>query len=138
MANVFDVDGEVLIRKAAAKLKGEGIEKPEYISFVKSSPSNERVPQSDDFWYERCASILRQVYLNNGIGVSKLRTRYGGRKRHGVHKHHHMQAGGSIIRDAFRALEKKGYIKKAKVGREITPQGQAFLDGISNEILKGA
>lgn len=138
MANVFEVDANTLIEKTATKLKTDKIAKPAYIDFVKSGPSKDRVPQSEDFWYIRCASILRQVYINGPIGVSKLRTRYGGRKGHRVRPHYHMRAGGSMIKDAFDALEKQGYIKKAKVGRVIAPKGKSLLDKISNEIIRGA
>jgi len=137
MANVTDVESDVLIGKVAEKLKEAGIAKPGYIDFVKSGPSRERVPSQADFWYVRCASILRQVYLKGPIGVSKLRTKYGSRKIHAVNRHHQYKAGGSIIKDAFDALEKLGYIKKAKAGRVITDTGRSFLDKISNEIAKG-
>lgn len=137
MANVKDVEANALIKKVAEKLKEANIQKPDYIDFVKSGAGRDRVPQQEDFWYIRCASILRQVYLNGPIGVSKLRTRYGNRKEHGVRRHHHYKAGGSIIKDAFDALEKLGYIKKTNAGRIITDSGRSFIDKISNEIAKG-
>ncbi|MGC9099311.1 MAG: 30S ribosomal protein S19e [Candidatus Micrarchaeia archaeon] len=137
MANVNDVEANALIRKAAEKLKEAKIEKPSYVGFVKSGASRERVPQQEDFWYIRCASLLRQVYLNGPIGISRLRTRYGSRKEHWVRRHHHYKAGGSMIKDAFDALEKLGYVKKTNAGRVITDSGRSFLDKISNEIAKG-
>jgi small subunit ribosomal protein S19e len=138
MSNVFEVDANTLVERVAAKLKEAKIPKPDYIDFVKSGPGKERVPESQDFWYFRCASILRQVYINGPVGISSLRTRYGSRKEHIVSRHHHMRAGGSIIKDAFDALEKQNYIKKTKVGRIIAPAGKSMLDKLSNEILKGA
>ncbi len=138
MSNVYQVDAQKLIDLAASKLKETGIPKPSYIIFSKSGAGKERVPQSDDFWYIRCASILRQVYLKGPIGISKLRTKYGNKKGHVVHRHHHVKAGGSIIKDAFDALEKKGYLKSTKQGREITSSGKSFLDKLSNDALKGA
>jgi small subunit ribosomal protein S19e len=138
MANLYEVDASAFINKAAEKLKTANVSKPAYIDYAKSGAGKERAPASKDFWYVRCASVLRQVYLNGPIGISTLRTRYGNRKRHTVTRHHHYRAGGSLIKDAFDALEKLGYIKKAKVGRVITPAGKAFADKISNEILKGA
>jgi len=137
MVNVKDVEAEALIMKTAEKLKEAGIAKPTYVDFVKSGAGRDRVPQQKDFWYIRCASLLRQIYLNGPIGVSRLRTRYGNRKEHGVRRHHHYKAGGSIIKDALAALEKLGYVKKGKEGREITNAGRSFLDKISNEIAKG-
>ena len=135
MANVYEVKAADLVKLASLRLKEMKLKKPAYVDFVKSGPSKERVPHDKDFWYTRSASVLRQVYLNGPIGVSKLRTRYGGRKEHVVHRHHHMKAGGSIIRDAFIELEKHKLVKNTPAGRVITPQGKSFLDKISNELL---
>jgi small subunit ribosomal protein S19e len=138
MANIFEADSQKLINLAASRLKESGVAKPAYVPYVKTGPGKERVPASEDFFYDRCASILRQVYLNGPIGISKLRTKYGAKRQHVVHRHHHMRSGGSIIKDAFDALEKKGYVKTTKQGRIITSAGKSFLDKLSNETLKGA
>lgn len=138
MGNVYQVDAGELIRRSAEKLKATQIKKPAYIDYVKSGAGKERVPTDKDFWYVRCASVLRQVYMNGPIGISTLRGRYGNRKRHEVTRHHHYKAGGSLIKDAFDALEKLGYVKKTGKGRVITPTGKSFVDKVSNEILKGA
>ncbi len=135
--NIREVDASELVRGAADMLMKAGIEKPAYVEYVKSSPSRERSPAEGSFWYLRCASLLRQVYLNGPIGISRLRIRYGGRKRHVVHRHHSVRAGGSIIKDAFDALERLGYVKKTKKGREITPKGISFLDKTASAIAKG-
>ncbi len=133
MSNVYDVKASELVKAAAMQLK-EKIKKPGYIAYVKSGPNKERMPNDQDFWYMRSASILRQVYLNGPIGVSRLRTRYGSRKEHTVHRRHSQRAGGSIIRDAFQSLESANLIKNTKKGRVITPQGKSFLDKISKEL----
>ena len=137
MANVFDVKGSAVVKVAAEKLKDK-IKKPAYIDYVKSGANKERTPNSPDFWYIRSASILRQVYLNGPIGVERLRTRYGSRKEHTMHRKHRMKAGGSIIRDSFQSLEKINFVKNTKAGRVITPQGKSFLDKISKEVESGA
>ncbi len=133
MANVYDVKSGELVKIAAERLKGK-LEKPKYVDYVKSGANKERVPQSQDFFYMRGASILRQVYVNGPIGVSRLRTRYGSRKGHVVHRMHHVRSGGSIIRDALQGLERIGYVKNSKEGRVITPQGKSFLDKIAKEL----
>ncbi len=133
MPNVYDVKSSELVRVAAQKLKDK-IKKPGYVDYVKSGAGKERPPQDPDFWYVRSASILRQVYLNGPIGVSKLTTRYGNRKRHTVSRKHHVPASGSIIRDGFAELEGIEYIKRTKSGRVITPTGKSFLDKIAKEI----
>ncbi len=136
MSNIKEVDSSKLVSKTAEKLKGMDIKKPEYIDYVKSGAGKERVPSDPNFWYMRCASILRQTYLKGPIGVSKLRIRYGTRQRHLVHKHHTIKSGGSNIKDAFDALEKLGYVKKSKSGRILTQKGRSFLDKTAGEVLK--
>ena len=135
MANVYEVNPQELIKAAAAKLKEVIKEPPEYMHFVKSGVSRERPPQDADFWYMRSASVLRQVYLNGPIGVSRLRVRYGSKKEHVVHRKHFMRAGGSIISDSLKALEDAGLVKKDQKGRTITPKGKSFLDKLSNSVL---
>ena len=71
MANVYDVKASDIVKLASERLK-EKLKKPTYVDYVKSGANKERVPQDPDFWYVRSASILRQVYLNGPIGVSKL------------------------------------------------------------------
>ncbi len=134
MANIFDVKGSDLVKVAAQQLK-EKIKKPAYIDYVKSGAHRERPPADPDFFFVRTASVLRQVYVNGPVGVSTLRTRYGTRKEHtSVHRHHHVKAGGSVIRDAMQALEQLNYVKKTKKGRVITPAGKSFLDKLSKQI----
>ncbi|MEM0149806.1 MAG: 30S ribosomal protein S19e [Candidatus Micrarchaeaceae archaeon] len=133
MSNAYDVKASELVKAAAEKLKPM-IKKPAYVDIVKSGAGRERPPHDSDFWYIRTASILRQVYLNGPIGVSRLRTRYGKRQEHVVHRRHYMKAGGSIISDALKALEGLKFVKNTKAGRVITPQGQSFLDKISKEV----
>lgn len=138
MANIYEVDSGELVKKTAEKLKEQGINKPSYVDYVKTGPDKDRTPTDASFWYMRCASILRQAYVNGPIGVSRLRTRYGGRQRHVVHRAHHKRAGGSMIKDAFDGLEKLGYVAKTKAGREITPKGRSLLDKVAGEMLKAS
>ena len=130
MPNVYDVKASKLVGAVAAQLKDK-IKKPEYINYVKSGANRERPPTDPDFWYVRGASVLRQVYINGPVGVSKLRTRYGSRKEHSVHRRHHVGAGGGIIRDLFQELERAQLVKSTKEGRVITPKGRSFVDKIA-------
>src|SRR3712207_7161429 len=50
------------------------------------------------WWYTRSASLLRKVYIHGPIGISDLKSMYGGRKRIGYNLDHHKDAGGAIIR----------------------------------------
>lgn len=134
MVLVYDVEPGKLIMEAAKRLEAMGLPRPHYLDFVKSGAHAERRPSQKNFWYLRCASIMRKAYIAP-VGVNRLRVHYGGRKKRGVARERFVRASGSIIRRAFLALEKVGFLEKTKSGRRITPAGQKFLDGIARDIL---
>lgn len=139
MVSALEVSASELIGKLSGKLRSEGIVKPpQWAKFVKTGPHVKRKPHAEveEWWYVRCASILRKVYVGGNVGVGMLRTEYGGRKRYGTTPEHHVGAGGSVIRKALQQLESAGYIKKAKTGRILTPKGRSFLEKTAIEIIK--
>ncbi|OIO21324.1 30S ribosomal protein S19e [Candidatus Micrarchaeota archaeon CG1_02_47_40] len=138
MVTVYDAEVNALIKEAARKLEEMGIKRPDYLEFVKSGAHAERRPTQQNFWHLRCASLLRKVYLSQGtaIGVNRLRRHYGGRKNRGVAPEKAKRASGSIIRRAFMALEKVGFVEKGKKGRRISPAGVKFLDSVARSVTK--
>ena len=84
MATIYNADPSELIEKASEELKKlESIKAPECAVFVKTGVHKERPPVNNDWWYVRASSVLRHVYRFGPIGVSKLRIKYGGKKKHG-------------------------------------------------------
>ncbi len=134
MVRVFDAEANALIAKTAEKLKGLDLEKPGFVGIVKTGAHAERPPESEDFWYVRCASLLRQAYVNSSVGVQRMRRHYGGRKNRGVRPEKHVPAGGSTVRKAFQALEKAGLMEKSGKGRKLTAKGKSLLDKSASEI----
>lgn len=129
----MDVSQQLLVERVAGKLRtNENIKPPEWLAYAKAGAHVER-PPGPDFWYVRCASVLRKAYAEK-IGVGRLRTYYGGRKSRGTAPEHHVRAGGSVIRKAMQQLENAGYLKKEKAGRAITQQGKFLLDSAAKEI----
>lgn len=142
MATIYDVEPEELLEKTAEELKKiEDIKPPEWAIFIKTGAHKERPPIRKDWWYIRAASILRTLYKLGPIGVSKLRKKYGGRKRRGHKPEEFRKAGGSILRKILQQLEKAELAKQAKrdlhKGRIITPKGKSLLDKIATKIKKG-
>ena len=137
MAKVYDVPADKLISKLTEVLKTEEIPAPSWIMFVKSGAHADKPPQRSDWWYTRCASILRKIYLHGPLSVNDLRTIYGdGRRNMYYGARHHKDASGAIIRNAIHGLEKLGYLEKVeKKGSVLTRQGMQKLDKISTEIL---
>ena len=137
MAKAYDVSAHDLIIKLAEQLKKEKkIEAPEWGAFVKTGTHVEKIPENKDWWYTRCASILRKVYVHGPVSISDLKSEYGGRKRIGYNLDHHKDAGGAIIRKALQQLEYAGYITKKKEGRLITEEGMKKVDRVATEIYK--
>jgi small subunit ribosomal protein S19e len=135
MTTVFDVNPNKLISAAAIKLEGMGIEKPAFVGNVKSGPHRERLPQQKNFWFLRCAAVLRQAYTRGTVGVSRMRTHFGGAKARGVRPNKQSRSGGSTIRKALQALEKAGLLAKAKTGgRMISSKGRQFMDSVAKEV----
>lgn len=135
MVTVYDVEANKLIGKAAEKLKEMNIEKPAFVGLVKTGAHAQRPPQDADFWYVRCASILRQAYVNENVGINRLRRHYGGAKSRGVRPNAHAPSGGSTIRKAMQQLEKAGLLAKQKTGRVLTAKGRKFLDSVAKESM---
>ena len=139
MTTMYDADAQELIQKAAEELKKiTEIKAPAWASFVKTGMHKERPPVDSDWWYLRTASVLRAVYRLGPVGVSKLRTKYGGKKNRGVKKEHFFKGSGNILRKSLQQLEKAGFVKFAEKGvhkgRIITPKGKSFLDKIAARI----
>ena len=137
MAKVYDVPADELISKLTEILKTEEIPAPNWTMFVKTGAHADKPPQKSDWWYTRCASILRKIYLHGPLSVNDLRTIYGTGKRNMYYgARHHKDASGAIIRNAIHGLEKLGYLEKVeKKGSVLTRQGMQKLDKISTEIL---
>lgn len=136
---MYDVDSQELIIKTAEELKKvPEIKPPAWTPFVKTGMHKERPPVNKDWWYVRTASVLRTVYRLGPVGVSKLRTKYGGKKNRGHKKEHSYKGSGNIIRKSLQQLEKAGFVKFAEKGvhkgRVVTPKGKSFLDKIAAQI----
>jgi len=137
MTTVYDVPANLLISNVAKELiENKKINPPEWAKFVKTGVHKERRPEDMDWWYTRCASILRRVYIDGPVGLNSLRSYYGGKKDNGSSPEKFRKGSGSIIRTALHQLEKAGYIAKIKEGRIVTPEGKSFLDKASNIVKK--
>ena len=111
-------------------------EKPEWIDFVKTGNGKVRPNAESNFWHKRAASMLRQIYFREIVGVERLRTRYGNRKKRGNRPEEFRKAGGKIIRLILQQAEKAGLVEKSKgkkAGRQLTSSGKKFLEELAGE-----
>ena len=136
MVSARDVPQDILTKKIAEELKRRA-EMPEWAKYVKTGLSRERPPEDRDWWYMRMASIMRKIYLEGPVGVSRMRSFYGGLHRRGHKPAHFAKASGKIIRVMMQDLERLKLIEntnKPHKGRVVTPEGQRFIDGVAKGI----
>jgi small subunit ribosomal protein S19e len=138
MTTVYDVPSKELIDEIAKKLQSNNsINLPKENVSSRTSVDRENPPMERNWWYTRCASILRKIYIDNGIGVEHLRAKYGGKKDRGSKPYKALSGSGTIVRRALQQLEKAGYVTRIKgKGRVLTPKGRSFMDNTSHEVMK--
>lgn len=133
---IKEVSTQELIEKVSKELQSV-IKAPEWSLFIKTGVGKDRTPARDDWYYVRSAAVLRRVYLDGPVGVSKLRVKYGNKKNRGVRPGKFRKAGGKIIRSILQQLEAAKLIEKAQKGvhkgRIVTPQGRSFLDNLAKK-----
>ena len=138
MTTVYDVPAKELIDEIAKKLESEkSVSLPEENMFSRTGMNRENPPENKNWWYVRCASILRKIYISNEKGVERLRAEYGGKRNRGSKPNKARSGSGTITRRALQQLENAGYVTKIKGrGRILTPKGRSFLDNTASEVMK--
>ena len=137
MTTAFDVPADSLFSVVSKELKeNDKINAPAWTLFVKTGVHKERRPEDPDWWYVRTAALLRRVYVDGPVGISRLQTKYGGNKDRGTNPEKFRKGSGSIIRTALQQLEDAGYVQQTEEGRIVTPAGQSYLDKKSAELVK--
>ncbi|MEM3055058.1 MAG: 30S ribosomal protein S19e [Candidatus Bathyarchaeia archaeon] len=132
-----DVPVHEFLQKLANYLKEnvDEVTPPPWANFAKTGAHVQKPPENPDWWYIRCASLLRKIYIHGPVGIETLRAKYGGRKDYGVRPEHHVKAGGAVIREALQQLEAAGLIERFQnKGRRITREGRKLLEEIAGEV----
>jgi len=137
----LDVPSDALIDRLSKFLKENvgDVAPPAWAVTAKTGSHRERPPSNPDWWYVRCASLLRKLYVHGPVGIARLRVEYGGRLRRGTHIEHSRPSGGSTIREPLQQLQKAGFVSvEAKKGRKLTAEGLSLLNRLAVEIRKSA
>lgn len=130
---------EYNLKLAEALKKISEFKQPDWVEFVKSGPSKARPIEDPDFWYKRAASVLRQIYKKKVVGVNRLRTRYGSKKKRGVRPEEFRKSGGKIIRIILQQADQAGLteivkgikgVRGKRPGRQLTEKGKKFMESI--------
>ena len=139
MPTPYDVPPSVLIERLARHLKEEvdEINPPAWTPFAKTGIHTQRPPQNPDWWFIRCSSILRKIYMKGPIGIEKLRSEYGGRIDSGAKPEHARKGSGAIVRKAMQQLQTAGLVKPlTNEGKIVTNEGRRLLDRLSTELKR--
>ncbi|VDQ04980.1 unnamed protein product [Trichobilharzia regenti] len=112
--NLFD--GHVYIKALAQFLKKTGkVKLPDWTDVVKLSAANQLAPYDPDWFYVRCAAVLRHLYIRP-TGLTGLSKAFSRKKRNGVRPSHRSLAHGSVIRKAMQQMEALGLCQKREGG----------------------
>ncbi len=137
--DIRNVPQQKLTEELAKELEKIDVIKYPYPVPIKSGVNTERPFEQENFWYLRTAAIMRQLYLKGPIGVSRLRTYFGKRKRRGHAPAHHMKAGGKFIRTMLQQLEQAGLVEKVekpRKGRVLTNKGKSLIHSVAKRLAQ--
>ena len=86
------------------------------------------------------------MYIRGKVGISALRSHYGGKQRWGVIPPHFRQSAGKVIRYCLKQLEDAGLVGKIQyetnegassiMGKTLTKKGITDMDRIASQISK--
>ena len=136
MSKVYEIPAQEYNKKLAEALKKIGeFKMHEWAFYVKTGVCKIKPPENNDWWYNRSASILRQIYIHGVVGVGRLRVKYGDRKNRGSKPEVFAKGSGKVIRTILQQAEKAGFLEKIKegkrFGRKVTDKGKQFLEAIN-------
>merc|ERR1712139_214948 len=140
MACVKDVDQSAFVVAFAEFLKNSGkVKVPAWTDQVKTAIHKELSPYNQDWYYVRCASLARHLYMRGNAGVGAFRKVYGGSKDNGFAPSHFRIANGNIIRKCLQSLESVKLVKKSDFkGRVVTSAGQRDMDRVAALVANAA
>ena len=127
MTTVYDVPPHDLIAAVAEELKAAGkVQPPEWAEFAKTGVNREMPPTNPDWWFVRCASVLRRIYIDGPVGVSRLRSFYGGKHRKGVATGFFCKGSGSVAKRVPAAAGEGRLREEAKERTPNDPRGSGI------------
>merc|ERR1711977_347728 len=125
---IFESDFDCLTERYSAKK----MNMPSWTDQVKTASFKELAPYDADWYYIRCASIARHLYVRGGAGVGAFRKIYGGAQDRGTQPSRFQRAHGNVIRKCLQSLEQVKIVRKGELGgRAITPAGQRDMDRVA-------
>merc|ERR1712025_1247454 len=110
---VKDVNQQAFVMAFAAHLKKSGkLKVPAWGDLIKTGVHKELSPYNPDWYYIRCASTLRHLYIRGGVGVKTFQKIYGGRKRRGTKPSHFCPSSSSVAAKFYNLWKESSLYKK--------------------------
>ena len=142
MTTYHDVPADLLIADLAQRLSdNDSINAPEWADFVKTGTHREKPPEQEDWWYVRCAAVLRKVAMKGPIGTNHMSQLFGGPKDRGVKPNRAVAGSRKVARTALQQLASAGFITDSfntagtvTLGKVVTPTGQSLLDESAHSV----
>ena len=136
-ATIRDVRAGRWVKTMAAHFKQEGkIFVPNCTELMKTSHGRERAPQNADWYYIRCAAVLRAIYLRPGTGYGGMSKRFGNKKNRGSQPEITTKSSRGLLHWCCRSLEGLKLVAKGKEsGRVVTKEGRKKADTIAFNTL---
>jgi len=138
VSTVYLVPADEFIKALTEDLKkdySDKIRPQPWAAFVKTGVHKSNPPTQSDWWYTRCASVLRKLYVKGTIGVSRLKAEYGGSQHATSFPDHAKKGSGSIVRKMLQQLEGAGLVGKRELkGRILTAKGASLLDKVAHKV----
>jgi small subunit ribosomal protein S19e len=105
---------------------------------MKQGHGLERAPQNADWYYYRCAAVLRRIYNRPGTGYGGLSKAFATLKNNGSRPEKTVKASRGLLHWACRSLEGLKLIQKGKKsGRTVTKEGRRKCDAIAFNVKSG-
>ena len=79
---------------------------PEWADIVKTSVAKELAPYDEDWYYTRCASVARHIYVRSPVGVKTITKIYGGKRLFSPPLHYYASASPANARFQAMSLAK--------------------------------
>ena len=138
-ATVRDVSANKWVRAMAGHLKQSGkLFVPNCTELMKQCNANQRAPQNPDWYFYRCAAVLRRVYCRPGTGYGGMGKAFGMLKNNGSRPEKTVKALRGLLHWACRSLEGLKLIQKGKEqGRILTREGRRACDTIAFNVKSG-
>ena len=136
-ATVKDVKPFRWIKVMAKHMKQEGkLFVPNCTEYIKTSHGRERAPQNPDWYYMRCAAVLRRIYLRPGVGLGGLSKKFANKKNRGSRPEITTRAAKGPLHWACKSLEGLKLVTKGKEsGRVLTREGRKRCDTIASNVI---